>query len=100
MRLNDIKDKNKRQLEERRIAVLAMEYMIAQLNDESLMDGWLMAGVADGDIYYGCTDTKEVEDYYIEEGNFRDLLDIFLRAMGRARTDGGLYCGGVVSKEG
>ena len=65
MRLNDIKDKNKRQLEERRIAVLAMEYMIAQLNDESLMDGWLMAGVADGDIYYGCTDTKEVEDYYI-----------------------------------
>ena len=100
MRLNEIKDKNKRQLEERRVAVLAMEFLIGQVNDESLMDSWLMCGVADGDIDYGCTDTKEVDDYYIEEGNVRDLLDIFLRTMAKAQKDGGLYCGGVVSKEG
>ena len=85
---------------ERTKMVKAMEYIARQINDEEVFEGWLMCGVADGDITYGDLDGGEVDEYYIEDDHFRGLMDEFLILMGRARRSGGLYCGGIVSKEG
>ena len=84
---------------ERTRMVKAMEYIVRQVNDENCMDGWLMCGVADGDIEYG--DFAPVDDnmeYYIEDDNFAELMGLFLKTMSKAQRDGGLYCGNVVSK--
>ena len=80
--------------------VKAMEYIARQVNDEEVFEGWLMCGVADGDITYGDLDGGEVDEYYTEDGHFRDLMDCFLRLMASAKRSGGLYCGGMVSREG
>lgn len=74
-----------------------MEFLIRQCNDESYMDPWLMLGVADGDISYGCMDLNEVDDYYIEDDQFKSLVGLFLRAMRNAGNDVGLYIGGVTA---
>lgn len=84
---------------ERTRMVKAMEYIVRQVNDENCMDGWLMRGVADGDIEYG--DFAPVDDnmeYYIEDDNFAELMEVFLKTMKLASYSGGLYCGNVVSK--
>lgn len=81
--------------------VKAMEYIARQINDEAIFEGWLMVGVADGDIEYGDLDDKtnlDYIDYYIEDDSFAELMDTFLRKMSQARKDGGLYCDGVTSK--
>ena len=39
--------------EERVKMVKAMEFICRQINDEDVFMGWLMNGVADGDIEYG-----------------------------------------------
>lgn len=78
--------------------VLAMEYIARQINDEMIFERWLMCGVADGDIEYGSLDVENVEDYYIEDDNFKELMTDFLRLMTDAWKSGGLYCGGIVSK--
>lgn len=83
--------------------VKAMEYIARQINNENVFEGWLMEGVADGDIYYGdlgatpadCADSAED---YIEDRDFADLMDTFLWCMQRAYKSGGLYCDGIVSK--
>ena len=38
--------------QERTRMVKAMEYICRQINDEDVFNGWLMGGVADGDIEY------------------------------------------------
>lgn len=83
----------------RRKMVLAMEYIARQINDEDVLEGWLMGGVADGDIPYASIDVDDVDDYYIEDGNFKDLMSCFLRRMVGAWKSGGLYCDGVVSQD-
>lgn len=81
----------------RKKAVVCMEYLARQINNEDVFEGWLQCGVADGDIEYGNLDTSAVDDYYIEDDNFKDLMTVFLRRMYFAYKDGGLYCGEVVS---
>lgn len=84
----------------RKKMVVAMEFIARQINNEDVFEGWLMNGVADGDIKYGSLDVDEVDDYYIEDDNFRDLMDCFLRRMYGAYKSGGLYCDKIVTKEG
>ena len=79
--------------------VKAMEYIARHINDENVFEGWLMDGVADGDIAYGDlseTPTDCVE--YTEDDNFADLMDAFLWCMQRAYESGGLYCDRIVSR--
>ena len=79
--------------------VKAMEFIARQINDEEVFYGWLMSGVADGDIEYGdLAGESEDLDYYIEDDSFADLMHTFLRIMHRAYKSGGLYCDGVVDK--
>ena len=83
---------------ERRKMVLAMEFIARQINDENVFYCWLLNGVPDGDIPYGTLDdTSMVDDWDIKDDNFKELMQIFLRCMERAKKSGGLYCGGIVS---
>ena len=81
--------------------VKAMEYIARQINDEDVFAGWLVSGVADGDIDYADLSEEDdgMVDYYTDDKNFSDLMDTFLWCMKKARKSGGLYCDGVVSKE-
>lgn len=81
--------------------VKAMEFIARQINDEDVFYGWLYAGVADGEIEYGDFSVEEGEsdaEFYIEDGEFAELMDTFMRMMRRAYNSGGLYCDGIVSK--
>ena len=92
--------KEARGLDERKLAVLAMEYLARNLNDEDILEGWLMGGVADGDIPFGAMSPAGLDlEYYTDPENFADLVACFLRCMSRARMSGGLWCGGVVGGE-
>jgi len=84
-------------LKERATVVRAMETIARCINDEDVFEGWLMGGVADGDINEETTDDDL--EWYCEDYNFADLMACFLRRMCRAKESGGLYCNGVVSKE-
>lgn len=81
--------------------VKAMEFIARQINDELVFDHWLTGGVADGDIEYGDltvrNDDAELLDYYLEDENFKDLMQLFLRLMASAKKNGGLYADGVVA---
>lgn len=79
--------------------VACMEYVCRQINDEDVFEPWLMTGVADGDIEYGNLNPDDVEDYYIEDENFEELMSSFLRRMNKAYESGGLYCGGITCKD-
>lgn len=91
------------QIVERIKMIKAMEFIARQINDEEILCGWLSIGVADGDIEYGDLDVKKCDnedlEYYLEDVIFADLMDTFLHEMSKAKKSGGLYCGGVVSKE-
>ena len=80
--------------------IKAMEYIARQINDEDVFAGWLVSGVADGDIDYA--DISEDDDgtvsYYADDERFADLMQTFLLCMKEAYKDGGLYCDNVVSK--
>ena len=83
--------------EEKKTVVLAMEILARNINDEDIFMGWLMCGVADGDIDYQSAIEKlseiseeMVDDYYVEEDNYKDLCDCFLRRMALAKKSGGL----------
>ena len=82
---------------ERYEMVRAMETIARTVNDEDVFEGWLMCGVADGDIDE--TTTDEELEYYIDDKHFAELMDTFLRVMSRAKRSGGLYCDGIVSRE-
>lgn len=77
--------------------VKAMETLARCINDEDIFESWLMVGVADGDIDSD-TELEDVDEYYTEDKNFSELMDLFLRLMSRAKNDDtGLYCDGIVS---
>ena len=78
--------------------VKAMDTLVRCINYEDYIDSWLMCGVADGDITENTT-LEDIIDYgYCEDGNFKDLMTLFLKLMNRA-GNGGLFCDGVVSGE-
>lgn len=82
---------------ERALTVIAMERVARSINDEDILMGWLMCGVADGDIDETTTPQEVIDMGYTEEGTFVDLMDCFLRCMKRAYKSGGLYCGDLTS---
>ena len=84
-------------LKERADVVRAMETIARCINDEDVFMGWLMGGVADGDINKDTTD--EDLEWYCEDDNFADLMACFLRRMVGAKKSGGLYCNGIVSSD-
>ena len=84
---------------ERAKMVLAMEFIARQINDEDVFDGWLMCGVADGDIPYGSFDLTDVDEDYLDDSTFEDVMSCFLRCMKGAYNSGGLYCDNVVCKD-
>ena len=83
---------------ERAKMVRAMEYITRHINDEGIFMSWLYCGVADGDIEYGDLNA-DIDEYYLENDNFADLMSLFLKLMSRAKKSGGLYCGGVISAD-
>lgn len=83
---------------ERQKAIVCMEFLARQINDEDVFDSWLMNGVADADIKYGDLDfTKDVVKDYTDDFTFQHVMSCFLRRMVGAWKSGGLYCGGIVS---
>ena len=84
---------------ERAKMILAMEFIARQINDEDVFDGWLMCGVADGDIPYGSFDITDVDEDYLDDSTFEDVMSCFLRCMKGAYNSGGLYCDDVVCKD-
>ena len=82
--------------------VKAMEFICRHINNEDVFEGWLMNGVADGDIKYGdlsdATSRDEYYDidYYTEDESLKDLMGCFLRRMAAAKKSGGLLCDGIV----
>lgn len=90
----------KRDYTERKKMILAMEYICRQINDEDVLEGWLMNGVPDGDIEYGNFDVSQIYDgdTMLLDYNFRELMQCFLRRMSGARESGGLYCDGVCTE--
>ena len=90
-------------LRERMMAVKAMEFIARQVNDERVIDVWLMYGVADGDIEYGDftihsgVETDPAYEYASDSDTFSYLMGCFLRTMSAAYKSGGLWCGDVTS---
>lgn len=81
----------------RKKVVLAMELLARCINDEDVFDGWLMCGVADEDIPRFSLNVDDVDDCYIENNSFKDLMSCFLRRMAGAYKSGGIHCDGIVS---
>lgn len=84
---------------QRKKMVLAMEYICRQINADDVFMPWLMCGVADGDLEYGEWNPDAVDECYIDDETFAELMETFLRRMSAAKKSAGLYCDGVVSKE-
>jgi hypothetical protein len=82
-------------LQQRKELVKAMDLIVSTINDEDIIEPWLMYGVADGDIHFG-TPSEEVDESYCEDGTFGELMTLFLKLMNRAQADG-LYHRGVLS---
>lgn len=76
--------------------VRAMDLMVYTINDENIIDSWLMVGVADGDIRKETTNEEIDEMGYTSDKNFSELMTVFLRLMNRA-GNGGLFFDGIVS---
>ena len=84
---------------ERAKMILAMEFIARQINDEDVFDRWLMCGVADDDIPYGSMDIADVDEDYLNDSTFEDVMSCFLRCMKGAYNSGGLYCDDIVCKD-
>jgi len=85
---------------DRKKALLAMEYIARQINDEEVFIGWLMCGVPDGDVKYGTFDEDQIDEGMLDEDSFEDVVACFLRRMVSAIKSGGLYCGDICSNLG
>lgn len=104
-------ENRKKNIKERKQLVLAMETVVRAINEEDVMMGWLMCGVADGDLNDDST-WEDVDDFYVEDDkNFADIMSCFVRTMrrmvdsdeefeeeDRRKGNGYLYCDRVVSK--
>ena len=86
-------------LKERIKMVKAMEFIVRQINNEDFIIPWLYVGVADGDIEYGdLSDGVDDAISYTDDETFKELMSVFLRCMAKAKSDGGLYCDGIMSE--
>lgn len=77
--------------------IKGMNDVILSLNDECLIDRWLMMGVADGD-----TTLEDMQDYTDDE-TFSNLMWLFAIIMKEATEDGAkaaLYCDGIAGGRG
>ena len=77
-------------------SIRAMDYLARSINDEGIIESWLMGGVPDGDITSETTDEEILEMY--DETNLKWFIGCFLRCMKRAAKDG-LYVAGIVGTE-
>jgi predicted RNA-binding Zn-ribbon protein involved in translation (DUF1610 family) len=93
-------EEHQKRMQERIDMVRAMETVCRNINDEDVFMGWLMCGVADGDITSTTTDEEIMQEYCEDDASFAELMDCFLRCMRGAYKSGGLYCGRVVSNIG
>lgn len=76
--------------------VRAMDLMVYTINDETILESWLMVGVGDGDIKPETTN-EEIEAFgYTSDKTFSELMTLFLKLMNRAGKDG-LFFDGIVS---
>ena len=79
--------------------IIEMNNIARRINDENIIESWLMGGVPDGDIPYKDTismeDLDEVAEMY-DEYDFKVIVGCFLRCMKSAGKDG-LYVDGVVA---
>ena len=98
-KVETVEERNAR-MKDRVAMVRAMETVCRNLNDEDVFMGWLMCGVADGDITPTTTDEEIASSYCEDDASFAELMDCFLRCMHRAYKSGGLYCGRVTSNIG
>ena len=74
---------------DRKRMVLAMEFIARHINDETIFWGvWAEEGVADDDIPYGSFNIDNVDEYYIEDETYKDLIDTFIHCMTLAKKDG------------
>ena len=85
----------------------AMSTIVRNVNNEEIVEGWLMTGIADGDEELD--DDRLFEDYGDDE-TFADVMSSFVRTMRRMvddedfskqdrhNGDGYLFCDGVTSK--
>jgi len=74
--------------------VKAMEIIVRGLNDEDLIDPWLMNGVVDGDINSDTSIYEIVDLGYANENTFKAITGCFLRIMEKAGKSG-IYVGNV-----
>lgn len=79
--------------------IIEMDNIARCINDENILESWLMGGVPDGDIPYKDTismeDIDEVAEMY-DEYDLKVFMGCFLRCMKSAGKDG-LYVNGVVA---
>ena len=76
--------------------VRAMDIMVSTINDETIIESWLMVGVADGDITAETTNEEIEELGYTDDTTFAELMTLFLKLMSRAGSDG-LYFDKILS---
>lgn len=76
--------------------VRAMDIMVSIINDETIIESWLMVGVADGDITSETTNEEIDELGYTDDKTFMELMTLFLKLMNRAGNDG-LYFDKILS---
>lgn len=81
----------------RKDAILAMEKLVRCINNEEIIESWLMCGIPDGDIRNYTR--EEVDDYFTENENFSYLITLFLKLMTRANKNGNLYIDGVTGEK-
>ena len=76
--------------------IRAMDTLVRCVNDERLIDAWLMLGIADGDCDT-MTDMELYEYYYEDnEESFKEIIELFQRIMKDSMKDG-LIIGEVVA---
>lgn len=79
--------------------IIEMDDIVRCINDENIVESWLMGGVPDGDIPYKDTismeDINEVAEMY-DEYDFKAFVGCFLRCIKSAGKDG-LYVDGVIA---
>ena len=82
-----------RNIENRKKAILAMEYLARSVNYEDLFYNiWLSEGVPDGDIPFGSLDLADVADCLVEDDDtFDNIMETFLKVMYLARGNGDLF---------
>lgn len=79
--------------------VRAMDEIARSVNDEDILDIWLMGGVADGAIQNDTTNAEIFADGWCDDKTMEQLMDCFMRCMKAAYKSGGLYCDGVCGGE-